>query len=155
MSFDREKLPDPIAYFEGQGLKLTGPKSSKWRTTTCNFHGGSDSLRVNVASGAFVCMAGCGARGGDLLGYHRAVHGLGFVAAAKDLGAWVDDGQPEVERKPTPLPARAALEVLAFESSLCAIAAGNLAKGIAQSDADRERLSVCASRINQITRYFA
>ena len=155
MGFERDRLPDAINYYESQGLKLTGPGSAKWKTTECRFHGGSDSMRVNLRTGAFCCMAGCGARGGDVLGYHRAMHGLGFVEAAKDLGAWVDDGQPEVERKPTPLPARAALEVLSFESNLCAIAAGNLAKGIAQSDADRERLSVCAGRINQITRFFA
>lgn len=156
MAFDRDRLPSPTDYYaDREGLKLTGPRSAKWKTTECRFHGGSDSLRINVVSGSFVCMAGCGARGGDVLGYHRAMHGLGFVEAAKDLGAWVDDGQPEVERKPTPLPARAALEVLAFEASLCAIAAGNLAKGIALSDIDRQRLSVCAGRINQTTRFFA
>lgn len=155
MTFDRDRLPDPTAYYEAQGLRLSGPRSSKWKTTECRFHGGSDSLRVNVATGAFVCMAGCGARGGDVLGYHRAFHGLGFVEAAKDMGCWVDDGQPEIERRPTPLPPRAALEVLGFEATLCAVAAGNLAKGIALSDVDRERLFVCAGRINQIARYFA
>lgn len=155
MGFDRERLPDPTSYFESQGLKLIGPRSSKWRTTECRFHGGSDSMRVIMATGGFVCMAGCGARGGDVLAYHRAAHGMGFVEAAKDLGAWVDDGQPEVERKPTPLPARAALEVLAFESTLCAVVAGNLAKGIVLSEADFERLQVCVGRINSITRFFA
>ena len=155
MSFDRNLLPDPASYYEAQGLRLTGPRSAKWRTTACAFHGGSDSMRVNLRTGGFCCMAGCGARGGDVLGYHRAMHGLDFVEAAKDLGAWVDDGQPEVERKPMPLPPRAALEVLAFEATLCAVSAGNLAKGIALSDADHERLQVCAGRINQITRFFA
>jgi len=155
MGFERDRLPSPADYYsDREGLKLTGPRSAKWKTSECRFHGGSDSLRVNVASGAFVCMAGCGARGGDVLGYHRAMHGLGFVEAAKDLGAWVDDGQPEVGRKPMPLPPRAALEVLAFESTLCAVAAGNLAKGIVLSDADRERLQVCVGRINSITRFF-
>jgi hypothetical protein len=45
----RDNLPDPIAYFEGEGLKLDG--RGKWRTTECRFHGGSDSMRVNTASG--------------------------------------------------------------------------------------------------------
>ncbi len=51
MSFDRERMPDPVSYFEGEGLKLSGP--GKWKTTGCTFHGGSDSMRINVASGAW------------------------------------------------------------------------------------------------------
>ena len=93
MGFDRRNLPDPITYFEGVGLKLTG--RGKWRTTECKFHGGSDSMRVNTDSGAFACMAGCGARGGDVLAYEMATGGLGFIEGAKELGAWVDDGKPQ------------------------------------------------------------
>jgi hypothetical protein len=52
MTFIRDNLPDAASYFEGQGLTLTGPRSAKWRTTRCEFHGGSDSMRVNIASGA-------------------------------------------------------------------------------------------------------
>ena len=156
MGFERDRLPSPADYYsDREGLKLAGPRSATWKTTECRFHGGSDSMRVNLRTGGFCCMAGCGARGGDVLGYHRAMHGLGFVEAAKDLGAWVDDGDPEVERKPTPLPARDALEVLAVEATLCAVAAGNLTKGVVLTDADRKRLEVCAGRITQITRFFA
>ena len=64
MSFNRDALPEPIGYFEGMGLNLRGP--GKWKTTRCEFHGGSDSMRVNTSSGAWVCMA-CGAKGGDVL----------------------------------------------------------------------------------------
>lgn len=155
MSYDRTRLPDPVGYYEEQGLALKGPRSAKWRTTRCEFHGGSDSMRVNTHSGAFVCMAGCGARGGDVLAYHMAQHGMEFVEAAKALGAWVEDGRPLVQCKPTALSPRAALEVLGFESTLVAVTAGNVAKGMALTDTDRRRLMVCAGRINRIVEDFA
>ena len=69
MSYDRTRLPDPVGYYESQGLTLKGSRSAKWRTTRCEFHGGSDSMRVNVTNGAFKCMA-CNVGGGDVLAYH-------------------------------------------------------------------------------------
>lgn len=152
MSFDRERLPDPVSYFEGEGLKLT--KRGKWRTTECRFHDGSDSMRINTSSGAFVCMA-CGAKGGDVLAYHMQSHGLEFSQAAKALGAWVDDGKPQRPQKPAPLPPRAALSVLAFESTLAAVAAGNVASGLVLSDKDRTRLMTAANRINRLAEAYA
>jgi hypothetical protein len=147
MGFDRNQLPDAISYFEGQGLRLSGP--GKWKTTACTFHGGSDSMRINTATGAFVCM-NCGAKGGDVLSYHMQAHGMEFVHAARDLGAWVEDGKPAPRRKPAPLPPRAALQVLAFETTLTAVAAGNLAHGVKLTDQDRSRLMTAAGRINRI-----
>jgi hypothetical protein len=147
MSFDRDRLPEPLGYFEGQGLKLS--KRGKWRTTECRFHGGSDSMRINTATGAWVCMS-CGAKGGDVLAYDIAAHGVEFVTAAKALGAWVEDGKPEPNRKPAPLPPRSALEVLAFETTLTAVAAGNLAHGVTLSAKDRARLMTAANRINKL-----
>ncbi len=149
MTFERNRLPDPISYFENEGLRLKGPRSAKWKTTECRFHGGSDSMRVNVANGAFKCM-NCGAGGGDVLAFHMQAHGLEFVPAAKALGAWIDDGKPQQVHKPTALSPRAALEVLAFEATVTAVAAGNLAQGKTLSDADRARLIKCAGRINMI-----
>jgi hypothetical protein len=151
MSFDRTHLPDPLAYFEGEGLKLT--TRGKWRTTACRFHAGSDSMRVNATTGAWVCMS-CGAKGGDVLAYEMAAHGVDFVTAAKALGAWVDDGKPEPRRKPTPLPPRAALEVLSFEAMLTAVAAGNLAHGLELSDSDRARLMSAVNRINKVAEVY-
>ena len=98
MPFDRTLLPDPVTYFENQGLTLKGPRSAKWKTTVCNFHGGSDSMRVNVATGAWVCMS-CGEKGGDVLAYEIKDGGREFVDAAKALGCWVDDGRPQVQTK--------------------------------------------------------
>lgn len=111
-------------------------------------------MRVNVATGAFRCM-NCGARGGDVLAYHMAESGLEFIEAAKALGAWIEDGKPRKPQKPTALPPRAALEVLGFEATLVAVAAGNLAKGVMLSETDRKRLLICASRINRVVEDFA
>lgn len=153
MPFDRRNLPDALSYYESEGLKLTS--RGKWRTTECRFHGGSDSMRINTETGAFACMAGCGARGGDLLAYHMAQHGLEFVEAAKALGAWTEDGATTTRHRPTPLPPRAALEVLEFEAMVVAIAAGNLAHGHTLTDKDRARLLTCVNRINHLVEVFA
>lgn len=155
MSFDRNLLPDPASYYEAQGLRLTGPKSAKWLTTSCVFHGGSDSMRVNLRSGGFCCM-NCGARGGDVLAYEMASSGLEFIEAARRLGAWTDDGKIlPVRSRPSPLSPRAALEVLGFESLLVAIAADNLVRGGRLSAVDTARLKVCVGRINRIVGYYA
>lgn len=146
--FRRELLPDPLSYFAGiAGLTLQG--RGQWRTSECTFHGGSDSMRINTNTGAWVCMARCGARGGDVLAYEMARSGSDFQTAAKALGAWIGQGT-NAPRRPTALPARAALEVLSFEATLAAVAAGNLAQGVALSDGDRERLLKAAGRINRI-----
>lgn len=154
MSFDRNLLPDPTTYFESQGLILKGPASAKWKTTQCNFHGGSDSMRVHVSSGAWVCMS-CGEKGGDVLAYEMQDKNQGFVEAAKALGCWIDDGRVLAPAKPAPLSPRQALSVMAFESTLAAIAAGNLAEGLALTDTDRARLLVAANRINRLVESFA
>ena len=154
MTFNRELLPDTTGYFEAQGLKLAGPRNAKWKTTACQFHGGSDSMRINTQSGGWCCMS-CGESGGDVLAYSMKLHGLEFVEAAKQLGAWVDDGKPQRPQKPTALPPRAAINVMAFECNFVAIAAGNLAKGVPLSHVDRARLMVAAGRINRIAGDFA
>ena len=152
--FRRDALPDPRSYFEGQGLKLKG--RGPWRTTRCAFHESRDSMRVNIETGAFVCMAACGARGGDVLAYEMAANGRDFVSAAKALGAYVDDHAPHRgPSRPTPLSARAALEVLRAETELAAVAAANLAAGVALSDSDRSRLGTAAARIATIAEVFA
>jgi len=153
MGFDRRNLPDAVGYYESEGLKLTG--RGKWRTTECKFHGGSDSMRINTDSGAFACMAGCGARGGDVLAYHMAQHGLAFVEAAKALGAWIDDGRPATLHKPTPLSPRQALEVLAVEANLVAIAAANVAHGVVLSRVDLSRVLTASGRITRLVEVFA
>ena len=150
--FDRERLPDPASYYEAQGLNFR-ERRGKWRTTGCAFHDGSDSMRVNMETGAFVCMAGCGARGGDVLAYHMASHSLDFVEGAKALGAWT--GGEETPKRPTSLPARDALQVLYRESVLLAVAAANLANGVVLTPADLARVLQASARIKRIAEVFA
>ena len=152
MPFDRTRLPDAASYYEAQDLRLTG--RGKWRTTECKFHGGSDSMRINTATGAWVCMA-CDAKGGDVLAYEMQAHGLEFMEAAKALGAWIDDGKPVQQHKPSPLSPRQALQVLATEANLAAIAAGNVARGVAMTDLDLARLMTASNRITRLVEAFA
>ena len=84
--FCRERLPEALGYFAGAGLRLIG--RGRWRSALCPFHQDTrPSLRINAETGAFRCMV-CGAKGGDVLEFHRQRHGLPFVEAAKALGAW-------------------------------------------------------------------
>ena len=153
MTFDRRNLPEPVGYYEAAGLVFRERKG-KWRTTRCEFHGGSDSMRVNTDSGAFACMA-CGASGGDVLSYEMQATGAEFIDAAKALGCWVDDGQPAVQHKPTPLSPRAALQAIAFEVTLVAIEASRIASGIVPSEADKARVLAASNRITRIMEVFA
>ncbi len=93
----------------------------------------------------------CGVKGGDVLAFHMATHGLQFVEAATELGAWIADGKLHRPQRPAPLHPRDALSVLAFESTLAAVAAANLANGVTLTDDDRARLLKAAGRINRIT----
>jgi len=84
---ERDRLPDPVIYYAGQGLKLAGHGS--WRSACCPFHDDAHaSMRINVETGRFCCFA-CDAKG-DLVSYHMRRQGLDFVAACKDLGAWTE-----------------------------------------------------------------
>lgn len=152
MGFDRTRLPDPVDYYTAQGLQFRERKGN-WRTTECHFHGGSDSMRINTQTGAFACMARCGAHGGDVLAYHMAAHGEDFMTAAKALGAWVDDGRLP-PRNPAPLSPRDALTLLASEANLAAVAAANVGHGVTITNADRERLLIAAGRINLVHGWF-
>ena len=155
MSFDRTHLPDPLDYYTSTAGLTFRERKGKWRTTSCLNCGSSDAMRVNTDSGSFVCMTGCGARGGDVLAYHMADHCLGFVEAAKALGAWVDDGKDASRTRPTPLPARDALVVLAAEANLVAVAAANVAHGVVLTQIDLSRLLTASGRISRIMEVFA
>jgi CHC2 zinc finger len=152
MAFKRELLPDPVSYFEGQDLRLKGP--GNWKTTRCVFHDGSDSMRVNTKTGGWCCMA-CGAKGGDVLSFHMRAYGLEFVSAAKAIGCWFDDGKPVKPQKPAPLPPRQALQVIGFEATLTAIAAGNVARGVALTDVDLARVMAACNRITRLVEAYA
>ena len=146
MGLDRNALPSPAEFYANAGLELQG--RGKWRTTRCEFHGGSDSMRIHLGTGGFICMS-CNAKGGDVLAYAMASHGIGFIEAAKELGAWVDDGH-DAQRRPTNLPARQMLAVLAFEAQVVSIIASDMAKGIQINPRDLLRLQSATGRITHI-----
>lgn len=84
--FRRDRLPNPVAYYEEQGLNLRG--GGEWKSAVCPFHKDTTpSLRVRIETGAFRCMV-CGAHGGDMLAFHMRRYGLRFIEAARALGAW-------------------------------------------------------------------
>lgn len=154
MTFEREKLPDPVSYYESQGLNLLGSHHSPWKTTECRFHGGRDSMRIKVATGAFVCM-NCGAKGGDVVAYQMAAYGQGFVEAAKQLGAWVGSETAQLNIRLTQLSARDAIQALSYEATLVAIEGSRIGKGLTPTDADLDRLRTAAGSINHIRGLFA
>jgi hypothetical protein len=89
--FDRGALPSSATFYRAQGIELRG--RGAWRDALCPFHEDKKpSLRVRVDTGAFRCMT-CGARGGDVLAFLRLRYGLGFVEAARQVGAWQEDSR--------------------------------------------------------------
>ena len=85
-AFKRDRLPNPVEYYREQGLKLTG--GGAWKSAVCPFHDDTKpSLRIRLESGAFRCMA-CEVHGRDVLAFHMQRHGLSFIEAARELGAW-------------------------------------------------------------------
>lgn len=85
-SFRRDWLPYPADFYAGQRIRLLGQDA--WRGALCPFHDdATPSMRVHLASGAYRCLA-CGAHGGDVVAFHMRRYGVGFIDAAKALGAW-------------------------------------------------------------------
>lgn len=147
-SLRRDLLPDPLAFFETEGLTLTG--RGKWRTARCVFHDGSDSMRINTESGAFVCMA-CGVKGGDVIAYRMEAHCEGFITAARCLGALIDDGKPlKNTERPRTLSARDAMEVVAFELLVLMVIVSDARRGLLPSDADWLRFLQGIGRIDRL-----
>lgn len=104
-------------------------------------------MRVNVSTGAWCCM-NCGARGGDVLSFQMAAYGQTFIEAAKQLGAWIDDGKPQHHRRPKALPAHEALELIEREARLVAIEAARLANGHPITEEIKTRLLRAAAVIH-------
>ena len=151
--FIRDRLPDPISYFDGEDVPLVGP--GRWKTGPCYFHGGGDSMRVNTASGGWCCMA-CGAKGGDVLAYRMQRHGLGFVEAAIELGAYVDDGRHYTGKTiPATLPAREAMQLAAHELRVAFVVISDVRAGVIPNDDDWQRFIACARRVEALAQEYA
>ena len=150
--FRRDLLPDTISYFEGENLKLNG--LGKWRTTACEFHDGSDSLRVNTESGGWCCMA-CGAKGGDVLAFHMQRHGLEFVEAARALGGYQDDGKRYTgPAKTTTLSARDAMQLASFEMLVALVVMYDIREGVIPSDGDWHRFIESSRRVETLAQEY-
>lgn len=82
----RDQLPKPVNFYAGEGFKIRG--NGPWvEAGKCPFHDDhAPSFRVNLETGRGRCMA-CG-WSGDMIAYTMQRHHLGFVDAAKRLGAW-------------------------------------------------------------------
>lgn len=148
MAVDQHRKPPTHEVMQHYGAALVHGKG-KWFTLSCEFHGGSDSMRVNTDTGGWCCMA-CDKKGGDSIAYLMELEGIGFVEAAKKLDCWIEDGRP-TPTKPAPFTARQALEVLTSETNLIAITALSVAAGNAITQADRERLIQAARRVQFVS----
>ena len=150
-AFNRDALPDWPRYADDHGMTLHG--RGKWRTAACEFHGGSDSLRVNVESGGWRCMA-CGAKGGDTLSHYMQRTDAGFREAALALGAWDQSKVKHTERRPRSLSASDAMQVMVAELLLAVVVISDVRRGAAPSDADWQRFVQAAGRIEKLVMEF-
>lgn len=118
--FIREKLPDPLTFYQDRGLVLQPGK--EWRSTSCEFHNSRETMRVNMKSGAFICMAQCGAKGGSVVDYYMAINGVDFYTAAKALGAVEVDGKPYIgPKRPSRIPALELLKLASTDLYKCSL----------------------------------
>ena len=146
--FIHDRLPEPIIYFESEGVHLVGP--GRWKTGPCDLHGGSDSLRVNTESGGWCCMA-CGAKGGDVLAYHMQRYGLEFVEAARLLGAYQDDGKRYTgPAKPATLSARDAMQLASRELLVALVVIRDIREGVIPSDDHWHRFIESSRRVETL-----
>ena len=77
----------PEHYFGDQLPAMKQSKRQGWSDGgLCPFHADkhSGNFRVNTETGAYCCFA-CGAKGGDIIAFHRALYALSFPDALKDL----------------------------------------------------------------------
>lgn len=76
-------LPTPFYYFKKQFSGLH--QSGEWVNVKCCFHPDKNpSLSLNLTSGGFFCHS-CGAKGGDVISFHRQRFALGFNATVAQL----------------------------------------------------------------------
>ena len=139
-----ENQPDPISYYESLGHKFI--TKGEWRSTNCPFHGGSDSFRVHVKSGAFKCMS-CHRHGGGVVSHYMQYHDVDSKTAGVALGMWREGKTPYVTKQPSPLPAIKLLNLLSFELQLVWNELTRIKLNRDVTPDDHERVRLAASRI--------
>ena len=82
-AFYRAHIPTPIAYYKKQFKSIY--EGREWVNVNCCFHHDSNpSLSINLKSGGFICH-GCGAKGGDIIEFHRLRYKLDFKDTVEQL----------------------------------------------------------------------
>jgi hypothetical protein len=98
----------------------------------------------------------CGMKGGDVLAYVMERYALGFVEAARSLGAYVDDGKwHQGVIKATTLSARDAMAVTALELLVLTVVISGTKAGVIPSESDWSRFLQSAGRIEALAMEFA
>jgi len=100
--FDRTLLPSLVAYVEGAGHQVVGRSRQRRCDCLCADHSHRLTMTLDTERGLYFCHA-CD-EGGDVLDLHRRRFGLGFLEAARDLGALVDDDSPVARQRPAQAP---------------------------------------------------
>lgn len=153
-AFLRDRMPEWPQYVGTIGADLAG--RGRWRTTRCDFHNDSEpSLRVNVETGGWVCMA-CRAKGGDTVSHYMLLTGRDFIGAAQALGAWDDRASyAEIRSKPGALSPRDAMQVVAHEMTLLLIVISDARNGLLPSQGDWDRFIEGVARVQWLAEEFA
>lgn len=145
-AFDRNRLPDWLTYADANGITVEG--RGTWRSILCDFHAEAHaSLRINTVSGGWCCMS-CGASGGDTLAHYMQRSGLGFIEAAKALGAWDETGTDLARpRRPRTLSARDGLELLYADATTLWILASDIGQGKSLTATERATAAAISRRV--------
>lgn len=84
--FNRDLLPSPASYYSNEFPKLN--IHSEWAKVHCCFHDDQHpSLSINMTQGHFKCFA-CGAKGHDIIAFHRLRYRVSFPEAVSHMRAW-------------------------------------------------------------------
>lgn len=87
-NFNRALLPSPANYYSKQfpNFKI----KSEWVKVRCCFHEDQmPSLNISMVDGHFKCFS-CGAKGCDVLAFHRLRYKVSFIEAVDFFNAWED-----------------------------------------------------------------
>ena len=94
LHFNRSALPMPIVGLDRLGIKAGKANRGGFWVLCCPFHKDgrekNPSLHLQQVTGHYRCHA-CGAKGGNILDFYRAVTGKSFKNAARELGAWEEN----------------------------------------------------------------
>lgn len=82
-----KKVIKPADYYAKHLAKYTITKSKEWVVNgLCPFHAdkATGSFSINLSSGAFKCFS-CGAKGADIVSFHRQKYNLDFFSSLADI----------------------------------------------------------------------